>query len=477
MNSYNNHLYLLAYDDKMDYSEDIVKAFELLLENSPILDLLDTKCNCNALESILIELKKHNLINDEYSKKLLDKREPMLAGVDKLDIVTAQPSFPKFVMIIEPPLTGILKTLSHLDCNKKPELLHLLATLLAGNSLELISTVAVVDGRLKTFIGGLIRCNEQTKQVTGEVGKAAVARSTLFDISFLMLFYIVQKYGSDVVLEENGDSFFEKWVRECMFERNKPKSPMTIVKNCDQSKVDELIGYFSDTNVQHPKTISLKWHEICMNLPAMLYGVLMAWENETIPPASVKTILDNMRMKLCCFSVTSASWLCSYMKIIRENELAKPKTMLQILTLPPSDDGQIKQETLNERLGLTITIIQKLHYDVQPAVSASLSSLIENNKLVSKDPLNDLFNEQWKEISIRNWLPIDSTQTLRSLFQSCGPLWIMNNLVEQIFQCKYVQDMQQTTDIVFAIMHLNIESCTMALLNEILPIMLLNKTQ
>lgn len=67
-----------------------------------------------------------------------------------------------------------------------------------GNSFDLILSVATVEGRLKTFISRLIQCNENSKQIPGEVGKPSVIRSTLFDVSFLMLTSIVQTYGSDV---------------------------------------------------------------------------------------------------------------------------------------------------------------------------------------------------------------------------------------------------------------------------------------
>lgn len=37
--------------------------------------------------------------------------------------------------------------------------------------------------------------------------------------------------------------------------------------------------------------------------------------------------------------------------------------------------------------------------------------------------------------------------------------------------------MSKSMDIVFAIMHLNIEKCTITLLTDLLPMILLNKTQ
>lgn len=78
-------------------------------------------------------------------------------------------------------------------------MVNVLCQVPVGNSFELILSVATVEGRLKTFVSRLIQCNENSKQIPGELGKLSIIRSTLFDVSFLMLTSIVQTYGSDVI--------------------------------------------------------------------------------------------------------------------------------------------------------------------------------------------------------------------------------------------------------------------------------------
>jgi len=90
----------------------------------------------------------------------------------------------------------VLKTLC---TNKVQDMVNVLCQVPVGNSFELILSVATVEGRLKTFVSRLIQCNENSKPVPGELGKLCVIRSTLFDVSFLMLTSIVQTYGSDVL--------------------------------------------------------------------------------------------------------------------------------------------------------------------------------------------------------------------------------------------------------------------------------------
>lgn len=462
------HLQTKHVDDKLDYSEDIVKAFEMLMESTPILDLLDTTFQCNSVKSILVELMKQNLINDENRKKIVDKREFAIENLESFNIPSTPPNINEFVQSIDPTFKGLILALRD---SIKPEQLMLLCSLLVDNRAFLLYSVAGVKGKHKTMINGIMKWNDSCKDFYGEAAKNKLSVgvcSNMFDISFILLFSIMQQCGIENFPEMIGEFFFEKWVREGMADSLKSKAPMSIVKSCDQSKVDEMIAYFRDSSSQPQPAISLKWNEICMNLPGMLYNVLIAYENETISTAEVKNILDSMRSKMCCFAVISASFLCNYMKVLNEEEKVKPKIMIQQL-MKPLDENTMKLETFSEKFSLTHEIITKL---LEP--KSSTDSLVRH---AQQKPLEDLFNDQWKEISEKKYLPFDVAMNLEQLFNSCGAFWLMKNLVDQIFKCKFIKEMETTMDIVFAIMHLNIEQCTEALLKEILPILLFNKNQ
>lgn len=104
-----------------------------------------------------------------------------------------------------PPLTDILKALAP-DYNKKPEaLLDMLFQVLS--SFELILAIAAVEGKLKTVISRLIRCNEMS--INGAIGEPNKIRSLVFDLSFLMLTFIIQTYGSDVSVHEIYSIFYK----------------------------------------------------------------------------------------------------------------------------------------------------------------------------------------------------------------------------------------------------------------------------
>lgn len=48
--------------------------------------------------------------------------------------------------------------------------------------------------------------------------------------------------------EEQGDSFFAQWVRECIVERGKPKSPDNMLQHCDPVKIDTLLAQFNSSD-------------------------------------------------------------------------------------------------------------------------------------------------------------------------------------------------------------------------------------
>ena len=63
---------------------------------------------------------------------------------------------------------------------------------------------------------------------------------------------------------------------------------------------------------------NITWQDICLNLPGVLYHVLIAWEKETLSSADVKNILDNIKRRMFSFSVCAASFLSAYMHSVKE---------------------------------------------------------------------------------------------------------------------------------------------------------------
>lgn len=141
-------------------------------------------------------------------------------------------------------------------------MVSVLSQVLIGNSLELILAAASVEGKLRMFVSKLIKVNEYSKQINPQDGPKLVTNAILFDMTFLMLCFITQKYGYQVNLKivlnyQNlkvifsifkaifpdcgNDTFFEKWCRQCMVELGNPKSHETMMGECDPNKVEKLL--------------------------------------------------------------------------------------------------------------------------------------------------------------------------------------------------------------------------------------------
>jgi len=63
---------------------------------------------------------------------------------------------------------------------------------------NVIITAAATTGRLPQFTSKLIKLNQLSRQASGELNRASNTRAIIFDLSFLMLCYIVQQHGPKV---------------------------------------------------------------------------------------------------------------------------------------------------------------------------------------------------------------------------------------------------------------------------------------
>ncbi|XP_066597518.1 mediator of RNA polymerase II transcription subunit 24 isoform X2 [Prorops nasuta] len=462
-------------EEKFEYSQDILDAFDLLLQFTPLLDIMDTTCSCNSVEYLLNELQKVNLITEKQVKQLSNRREGVMAALQKIENTnTPTLSIPKVILRAEPTLAGILKTLNADYTKIQEAVLSMFYQVLTGKSLELMLAVATTEGKLKTFVTRLIKFNECSKQINEPVpGKTAATRAILFDISFMMLCAIVQMYGSDVVLEEGGDSFFEQWVRECMPERNKPKSPQRMLQNVDPSRVDTLLAQINSPEPDFTNS-NIKWHLTCQSSMGAVKELLCAWESGVLSASDVKRALDGLRAAACCLPVCAAAWLCAHMSITHQDAFLKPMNMVQhFLTQLP---GEEMQDNLKERSSLMFQIIRKMQYDVHPPTQnkAKPHTVSMSHGIISRQPILEQLESIWHSVHQRGWINIQATLTFEFLLSTGGSLWFVTNMVKEMLKYRYQEELDQAVDLVFAIFHLDIENCTLNLINHIIPQYLYN---
>lgn len=116
-----------------DYIPDVVEAFDLLLDDTLLLEYMDSKCSCNIIEYLLKDWIKQNLVNEMHVKHFIAQREATSKHLPKWDSnPQTPPSIYNFIIRAEVPLSGVLKTLSA-DFNKVQEaLLGVLCQVLVG---------------------------------------------------------------------------------------------------------------------------------------------------------------------------------------------------------------------------------------------------------------------------------------------------------------------------------------------------------
>ncbi|KPI98745.1 Mediator of RNA polymerase II transcription subunit 24 [Papilio xuthus] len=455
-----------------EHSMEVVEAFEKLLQSAPLLDIVDTKNCCNSVISLLEPMVKLNIVSESHLSYFKQKRETKDVKLQKLEPTGLQGCVPSFITRAEPTLAGILKTMGG-DFHKTQESLYaMLCQIVGGTTLDTILAVAMVEGKLKLFVSRLIMFNEFALLAASEKG-ASPTKVYTFDISFLILCSIVQEHGVEAVLDDNGDSFFEQWVRDCMVHKGVHKSPEQILQKCDPQIVDIMLHHLSAPDFDFKNT-NLKPHDLCLNVSGVVKEILFAWEQGSITPGDVKRMLDSLRQKMASLAVCASVWLCSYINVVHQDAFLKPINMVQLFLTPPTEVELSQIENFKERAILMGPIIRKMQYDVYPPSVPKTKVITFSHNIISRQPILEQLQTVWEDIKIRGHLQIDATHIIKSLLNTAGPVWFVTNLVKETLKYRYQEDLDRSADVVLAMLHLDIEKCTEALLLHVLPQYLYN---
>ncbi|XP_005721676.1 mediator of RNA polymerase II transcription subunit 24 isoform X1 [Pundamilia nyererei] len=465
-------------DRGQDFMEDVNIAFQYLLKLTPLLDKADQRCNCDCLGMLLTECNKLGLLSDSNTVNLTSKRTedrefaPRLKTAENANI---QPN-PGLILRAEPTVTNILKTVDA-DHSKSPEgLLGVLGHMLSGKSLDLLLAAAAATGKLKSFARKFIKLNEFPKHISGEGSKSASVRALLFDISFLMLCHVVQTYGSEVILSDPSPSgetpFFETWLQTCMPEEGKTLNPENPCFRPEPGKVESLVTLLN--NSSEMKLVQVKWHEICLSIPAAILEVLNAWENGVLSVEAVQKITDNIKGKVCSMAICAVAWLVAHVRMLGRDEREKPQTMIRQLVTPLYGENTL--QFYNERVIIMSSIMEHMCADVFQQTGATLRSPVEGqepipyrNLLPPKEPIHTALSKQFQAVLRKGWVDSRALHLFESLLNMGGVFWFTNNLVKELLKETRQEWANRVVELLYSIFCLDTQQITLTLLGTILP--------
>lgn len=75
----------------------------------------------------------------------------------------------------------------------------------------------------------------------------------------------------------------------------------------------------------------------------------------------------------------------------------------------------------------------------------------------------------WTHVNNLGYLDMDSVWIFQDLFKICGAKWLVGILVKDLLSLVYVDEIQKKTEMLIAILHVELEECTLALLLHVVP--------
>lgn len=497
------------------FISDLKQAFERLCEYSPLIDQAEYNNNCDFFKCLVNQLIKND--SGLIHLKSIDFRKlpPKLNVVHHNDGSTGA----YMILKTEPVVKSMLGTF---DLSQdKVQLFGTISQLVSGKQFELTLSVAASTGALQTFFEKLVEHNELNRlSKVGESTKEPLAQPLIFDMTFLILAYIAQQYGSEVV-GTNSNSTFHKWYYDCYHPGTRFNCPKEMIKDCDQEVVSSLLRQILKPDGainMYPKD----WNEVIFCMPRVMHEIVLAWNQGQLSDEEVMVAVERIRSKMCLMAVTAATWLQCYIKTVNDTMKSKPLLLLQSMTKASpqarmqkqSTESTLKSESYTERSSLMCSIIRKIYFEITPKcntgssspgnsgcninsvsvvsnnTNSTISALSSNNNVVNEteeslnessyQSINDrfistlsseeIFLANVKQCLARGWIDHKSLNSLNCLFKMIGSECFTNQIVEQILTSQESpSDLSRAVNITYGLFHMDIEACALALLKDTIP--------
>jgi len=463
----------LINDKSQEPAEGVVSSgLGQLLQYTALLDLTDAKCKANTFELIVKSFSSDKrdskpLVSPTECQQLLAARLKQLEARQPIDLKASQYTENRDVTMIfkaDSTLSTIIQTFQNrtTEQHEFEALLSVMFHIVKGSSFDLLLSAAAVNGTLSALVTKLLFFNKGTQESSGESNKVAQNRAALFDMTFLMLVYIVQCFSTSILPSSHQDGFFQSWARLCMTEPGDVKPLQAFKKLGGQdSFVDGLLQQINQGDI---RTQVIKWNQVCSSVHDVMKEILLGVEMGTVNQDAYNRFTLQLSNKLCCFPICIASWLISTAHYGEgESSAKRPSVESVIDRFINISGGEDPDSSLYfaKRSTMMINILKKMKKELEEPLEVSTKT--------GKLELAAGFEKLWERVWEKRMLDIAGTKEVSRLFNAAGPQWFMEVLVNKITSQVYTEDVERCTELVFSLMHLDLVTCTLSLLLHVLP--------
>ncbi|KAH9420166.1 Mediator of RNA polymerase II transcription subunit 24 [Dermatophagoides pteronyssinus] len=431
--------------------------------------------------------------NDDQQQQQTDGQQPTSSS--SLDALSSN----ILIFRAEHTVTSILAPLYMENC-KTEEVAGIICRM--QHSFDVILCAAASSGLLPKFAQRLMELNRSNIVSRGENVRSSQIRAVIFDITFISLCSLIERYRSDVLeansVNQSDQSFFTNWCRWNIPSTNACHSPNVILSSYkDSSKYDHLLPQLIIANdTVEFRTSLISWDEMCIAAQFATSEILNAWIHDQITEDNVRLFLERLKSRLCSLALSAACWLFAKLETISAEHQSKVMMMLQELQTPSSSMINSTTESFSndanesnlafgykQRFMLMSTTLKRLLAKYVPHTKLSIlndSPLKTCSTLpirLSRSPLNTILDQCLH--MTRKHFTLKLIYDFDGLYSLGGPKWFVTQVFRYLFNfCDKtsVVCLQDSVDLAYGLFHIDLEQCALILLRHTLPKFLLSKS-
>eukprot|EP00088_Acartia_fossae_P050636 TRINITY_DN5673_c0_g1_i5.p1 TRINITY_DN5673_c0_g1~~TRINITY_DN5673_c0_g1_i5.p1 ORF type:complete len:979 (-),score=210.43 TRINITY_DN5673_c0_g1_i5:217-3153(-) len=474
-----NRLVAKILENRKDTTGEVYEGLLRCLQYSHLLDISDATFKVNIFEMVVTSFssdkRKSPLISETECKQLLAARQSQLDkrnknqtdGEFKSNMNGEQRDLVN-IFKADTTLMTIIKTFEQRIAISESfeNLLSVMFHIVKGSSFDLLLSAASANGTLPSLLSKLLYFNKITQESMGESNKDAQFRAALFDMTFLMLIYMVQCFSSKILSTvEEDDVLFPRWARLCMTEPGNVK-PLESFKELEgtETLVDTLLQQVMQGEI---RVQVIKWNQVCASVHEVMKEILMGLEMGSINQETYNRLLHLLASKMCCFPICIASWLVSSEHFGEQNLSRTRPSPLEVLdqfvSMPEGEDSDTRPFFAKRNIMMKniLTIMRK-----------EIIALKQNEDCDNLTRLSASFTKLWDSMWTQSQLTLQGTKEMARLYSTGGTHWYVKMLISKLNSQVYSEEVSKCVDIVFSLMHIDLPACTLSLLINTIPTIL-----